>query len=241
MPPSFQIRCSGKTDRGIMRPENEDSYLVDEKRLVFAVADGLGGLPEGAAASRMATEGIGRNIKGSSNGEPADLAEIFREINREVFARGREISVDLGIGTTLTAARLSADRLLVTHVGDSGLLRFREGALQQLTVDHTMAQDMRDRLRPGEQAYIPEYFSHTLTRCIGQMETIDVDAHDFEIRSGDRYLIYTDGVTKTHELDELATMVEGINDPAELLERIIDNANERGGPDNCTAVAIYID
>ncbi|WOO42139.1 PP2C family protein-serine/threonine phosphatase [Rubellicoccus peritrichatus] len=236
-----QLRVFGKTDQGLMRSDNEDSLFIDSKRSVFAVADGLGGLPEGSMASELAVKTLGDHLRQSDPKTPLDFNSLFFSINERVFQKGHQISSEMGIGTTLTIAQIEDNLLRVGHVGDSGLIVFNSRSWRQVTHDHTMAQEMLDRLLPGEHAFIPEYFSHTLTRCIGQMARVESDYYEFELTLGDRILLFTDGVTKTMNLDEIHDEILKENDPETFVTRIIDTGNDRGGPDNITAIAIYCD
>ena len=236
---NFSLQAFGQTDQGLMRSENEDSFLVDETRQVFAVADGLGGLPEGSRASSLATDTLAGILTALPDGRPVDFVRTFEQVNLRVFEEGRRISADMGIGTTLTVAEFDRNQLRVGHVGDTGLVIFGADAWRQVTRDHTMAQDMLDRLHPGEHAYIPEYFSHTLTRCIGQLATIQVDTYEDVIQPGERALIFSDGVTKTMEMDEVHDRILRAESPRQIVEWIIKTANRRGGPDNVTAIALF--
>lgn len=238
---SFSIRAFGQTDQGLMRSENEDSYFVSDPHYLFAVADGLGGLPEGSVASGLATQVIQEYLADLEPGAAVDFAKLFERVNIRVFEKGRTISADMGIGTTLTVAQFMQDRFRIGHVGDTGLVVFGPESWRQVTRDHTMAQDMLDRLRPGEHAYIPEYFSHTLTRCIGQLSTIQVDTYEDVIEPGERALLFSDGVTKTMEMDEVHEKILAADSPKALVEDIIETANMRGGPDNVTAIAVFFD
>ncbi|QYY35347.1 PP2C family serine/threonine-protein phosphatase [Ruficoccus sp. ZRK36] len=232
----------GATDRGLMRSENEDALLVDAKRGFFAVADGLGGLPEGAMASEIAIELLSKWAQQHKEGESVRFRPVFDHINEAVYQRGREISADLGIGTTLTAAYLHARQLTIGHIGDTALVVFKaDGTWEQLTQDHTMAQEMLDQLQPGEDAYIPDYFNHTLTRCLGQMGEIKTDIIEAILEPGDRVLIFSDGVTKTHNMDEVQELIFSVSRPQTFVKSLIKTANERGGPDNITAIALFIE
>ena len=233
------FRSYGGTDRGLEREENEDALLVDDVHKVFAVADGLGGLPQGAYASRLAVEALERILKEREGLKGVDFRDLFQEINKEVHIAGEKVNKELGIGTTLTMAQVTDGEVLIAHVGDTGIFRFRKGECKKLTVDHTMAQEMRSRLDPDEDIYIPEYFSHTLTRCIGQLASLKCDFYRYEIEPGDRLLMFSDGVTKVFEEGELVECVIKVASPQELVNNIIDFANERGGPDNCTAIALF--
>jgi len=224
-----------------MRSDNEDSYFVSEEQRIFAVADGLGGLPEGSVASKLAVEVINEFVDDWDAGTPMDFARLFEKVNLRVFEKGRTISADMGIGTTLTVAHLMQDHLRIGHVGDTGLVVFSENSWRQITRDHTMAQDMLDRLRPGEHAYIPEYFSHTLTRCIGQLATIKVDTYEDSVQPGERAVLFSDGVTKTMEMDEVHEKILHADSPRAFVQDVIETANQRGGPDNVTAIGLFFD
>ncbi|MBC2594064.1 serine/threonine-protein phosphatase [Ruficoccus amylovorans] len=238
-PARLTLQTYGQTDRGLMRSDNEDGLLVDPAKGVFAVADGLGGLPEGAMASEVAIEVLGEWAAQLNPGTVVDFAPVFARINEEVCKRGREISSDLGIGTTLTAVHVVGDRLDVGHIGDTALVVFKPGQWHQLTSDHTMAQEMLNQLNPGENAYIPDYFNHTLTRCLGQLGKVKTDTFTARIEPGDRLLICSDGVSKTMTMDEVHTLILAANSPKSFVRRLIALANERGGPDNTTAIAIF--
>lgn len=230
----------GQTDRGLMRSENEDALLMDPDYGLFAVADGLGGLPEGALASEMAVNLLQKIFRKTKPSAP-DFQLLFQDVNRQVFTEGRIHNSELGIGTTLTALQLVEDSIYIGHVGDSGAILYRkEASPLPLTKDHTMAQDMLDRLRPGEHAYIPEYFHHTLTRCIGQTPSLQCDTSRHQVKSGDRILLYTDGVTKTIKPQEIVSRIHSFPDPQSLVDWIIQEGNARGGPDNITAIALFI-
>ena len=175
-------------------------------------------------------------------GEP-DFTQVFRTINDRVRDEGQKISGEIGIGTTLTVAFFRGSEMTLAHVGDSALFLMRDGEMTQMTKDHTMEQDLLDRMTPEEKAraVIPEYFAHTLTRCIGQADELDCDLHKIEIKKGDRILLVSDGVTKTHTDEEIAVHLGSSATPEICTVGYIHTANERGGPDNSTAITLFID
>ena len=237
---TLPFQAYAQTDRGLQRERNEDAFLALPKQGFFAVADGLGGLPEGALASMVAVEQLQTCLAAPGRNGKIDFEQLFNVINARVYEEGRKISADVGIGTTLTAVKISRGHLEVGHVGDSGVLLFRPGQeVRQLTTDHTMAEEMRARLRPGDNMYIPDYYTHTLTRCIGQAGEIDVDHFAIPVLTGDRIFLYTDGVTKVLQLDELNQQIWLDDSPEKFVERIIHLGNQRGGPDNITGIAIF--
>jgi protein phosphatase len=239
--PIVSFKAFGQTDLGLMREHNEDAFLALPRHAFFAVADGLGGLPQGALASTLAVECLQKWFNTPGRNGRLDLRHLFNLANQRVNDEGRLVSNEVGIGTTLTAFRLGRGQIDVGHVGDSGLYQFRRGEpARKLTTDHTMAEEMRARLRPGDNMYIPDYYTHTLTRCIGQTGEIQVDVFTAPVQAGDRLLLYTDGVTKVFQEKELTETVWASDTPEKLVARLVKLGNERGGPDNLTAVAVFL-
>jgi protein phosphatase len=237
----MKVSCYGATDRGQVREHNEDAMSVDENRRVYCVADGLGGLPEGALASRIATEELANWLGEHPHDKPLQLGPLFQHINKRVIEQGREISEDVGIGTTLTLCEIREWRARIGHIGDTVLFKLRGETFRQLTTDHTMEQEIKDRLRPGEEAYIPEYFAHTLTRCIGQDMGGSPDIFEEAISPGDRLLLASDGITKVFEDPEIRRQLMEAETAEKLVSFFIEEGNNRGGPDNLTAVALFIE
>ncbi len=231
----FKLQSFGFSDPGLLRSRNEDSFLADDTAGIYAVADGLGGLPGGDIASDAATKALTEEIR---NGN-FDMEHAFLAINNGVQQAGTSVSTDLGIGTTLTVIKVEGTKALIGHVGDTGILLFRDDRCTKLTRDHTMAEEVKSRLKPGQQVSIPDHYSHTLTRCIGQIEELEVDLCPFDLQPGDRLLVFSDGVTKTHSMQELEVILRHSTDPEAAVRKIVKTANERGGPDNCTAIAIF--
>lgn len=238
---ALKIRAYGLTDRGLMRDENEDNLFMDEFRHVFAVADGLGGLPEGSRASTVAVTRLRELVEELGLDAPLNFQYCVDIIQQAVCEAGKDIADEIGMATTLTIAQIIGKTLRIGHVGDSGVFLYRDHRQEQLTVDHTMAQDIIDRMHASERVSIPEYYHHTLTRCVGQTGDIDVDIYEYELHRGDRLLLYTDGVTKTWKDSELTASFNLASEPAALAHQIIDVANQRGGPDNITAIALFIE
>ena len=238
----MKISSFALTDIGKMRSLNEDAFLLDDDLHVYAVADGLGGLPEGALASNLAVQHLQETlISKTSNGTP-DYEKVFHFINQKIFKVGRKISSKTGIGTTLTVVKLNGEEMTIGHVGDSTVFLFRADNCQQLTTDHTMEQDVIDRLGPDASLDTPSFYAHTLTRCIGQEDTIVTDILHHQLEEGDRILICSDGISKTLSGDELLNELSAAATPEDFLRTVIQLINnDHGGPDNSTGIAIFID
>lgn len=239
---SLQFTAYGQTDRGLIRARNEDSLLCDEQRGVFAVADGLGGLPQGDIASKTAIDELKRQIAKIRPGKLLPWKTIFEKINQAVIQTATHHGKGVNLGTTLTAVQVLPGRKLhIGHVGDSGIFLFNRRRSAQLTTDHTLAQIEIAKHGKKVLQELPDFFTHTLTRCIGQPTAIQVDTLEIPLLNKERILLYTDGVTKTWELAELRTAAMEATTPKALVTTIIDVANQQGGPDNITAIALFFD
>ena len=234
----MQLDSHGISDIGLARRRNEDSFLVDRNRAAFAVADGLGGLPNGALASSTAITMLANALAGRL--EPNGLEGLFQDINLEIYKLGQHLNPDTGIGTTLTVGMVHRNSLVIAHVGDTAIYRFRPESWGQLTVDHTLEQEIRSRPDYNPQIPIPRRHSHVLTRCLGQIEDLPVDTASVPLASGDRILFCSDGVTLAITPDEIHERIFQAASPDRAVRDLIDLANERDGLDNATAIALFI-
>ena len=237
---SITLETFGLSDIGKAREMNEDALLVDDKHQVFAVADGLGGLPRGALASSLTIQYVVQQVALMNPGVTVEWPAVFSYVNLRVYREGHKINREIGIGSTLTIARIEGKHMSVGHVGDCTIFLCRNTKFKKITRDHTMEEEIRSRLQPGEETYIPEYFTHTLTRCIGQQETIEVDIFERTLQKGDRILICSDGITKAVAPEELHEGISSSAQPEAFVRKIIATANHRGGPDNATGIAIFV-
>src|SRR5436305_3610715 len=152
----LSLRAAALSDIGRVRRENEDRYLLDEKLMLFGVADGVGGLPGGAEAAQLAVEEITEAMRSTgANGDP-DLVSIVLRANKAVAALGHKMSPAMGIGTTLTIGCVRADALQLAHVGDSRCYGAHAGKFSRLTEDHSVENEARLRRARGEVVYYHE-------------------------------------------------------------------------------------
>jgi protein phosphatase len=230
------------SDVGLVRSGNEDSYLCG--RTVFAVADGLGGHQGGEVASAAAVEPLAA-LDGRGFADPGEAAEALavaiRQANTAILDQAAGNPELWGMGTTLTAAALAGDRRLqLAHVGDSRAYLLRDGALDQLTTDHTVVGELvrRGRLTPGQAAVHPD--RSILTRAVGLDPTVPVDLPDpLELHPGDQVLLCSDGLTEAVGDDRIADLLSTATDGDAACRSLIDAANAAGGPDNITVVLIH--
>jgi protein phosphatase len=235
------LRSAALSDIGRVRRNNEDRFLDDEVRMFFGVADGVGGLPGGAEAAKATIDEVVAGLTQVPAGAEPDLEAIVQRANFRVRALGAEISPVMGIGSTLTFGIVRQDTLHLAHVGDSRCYGWRNGAIAQLTEDHSVENEARLRRAKGEVIYYHEANRNALTRCIGQPGSPGVDVIARVLRPGDRYLFCTDGVTRLIRDHELGEMLGEENEPEALLREIIALAIRRGGPDNATGVLVFVD
>jgi PPM family protein phosphatase len=224
-------RSFAGTDTGLHRNGNEDSYLHQPDRGLFAVADGLGGLSYGEVASKMAVD----RLASVDMLEFDDLSVLVNVISHEIWEKGQQLGKGT-IGTTLTLAIVEGLYFRIAQVGDSmAYLVLPDGRNVQLTREHTLAEEYRKAGRTN----IDPYLEHVLTQCLGQEGTVvpDVFVTDFPV--GARLLLCSDGITKTVDDDSIYLALRGGSDPKEIVEGLIKRANDKGGPDNSTVVVVF--
>ncbi len=239
----MHIRLAGLTDPGLVRPTNEDAYLIDEAHQVYAVADGLGGLPGGAETSARIVQLLQKTFEtiGSLNARP-NLADLVIEINRIIVRESMEAHPFTGSGSTLTIGQLVEDSLYIAHVGDSAAYIQHSNTLEKITSDHTMAQELIDRIGESARVTMPPEYPHTLTRCIGQNDAeLRVDTTRVRIEPGDRILFCTDGLNKVLSADAIHDFLKTGDDPVVICQQLVDAANQNKGPDNITIIVGIVD
>ncbi len=227
------------SDPGRRRRRNEDSYVVDPP--LFAVADGMGGAQAGEVASRLAAAAI-REFHEADELEPERrLAAIVQEANRRIFDRSSEDRNASGMGTTVTAALVEGDRVTLGHVGDSRAYRFRAGALEQLTDDHSLVADLvrGGRLSPEEAGSHPQ--RSVITRALGTDPAVDVDTLTVTPEDGDVYLLCSDGLTSMISDEDIQEIVRGASGLEEAASKLVKAANRSGGEDNITVVLFRVE
>jgi serine/threonine protein phosphatase PrpC len=237
----LSLRAAALTDIGKVRKENEDRFLLDQEHMVFGVADGVGGLPGGGEAAQLAVDEIASEILKRPLHDESQFVAAVQQVNLAVAALGQQLSPSMGIGTTLTFGCIHDGVLTIAHVGDSRSYGVRNSELTRLTEDHSVENEARLRRAKGEVVYYHEANRNALTRCIGQPTRPDVDVIVRPVSAGDRYLFCSDGVTRMVPDSDLRSLLSRHDDPKKAVEEIVSLAVRRGGPDNATAVAVFID
>lgn len=241
----MRISCAGNTDVGVVRAGNEDNFLLDCPRGLFIVADGMGGHAAGEVASEMAVQIITEQLgilRGLSDGDAAGRMRVaIQRANQAIFERTLAEHDKRGMGTTITVMTLFSRRYLIGQVGDSRAYLLRSGDLFQLTKDHSYVQEQVDAglLTPDQARTHP--YSNVITRCVGANEEVAGDVYFGNLEAGDVVLLATDGLTGMLEDDQLRGIMKEEENPETCVNRMITEANRRGGLDNITAIVVRID
>jgi len=239
MPTAKQTEMYGQSMTGQVRVNNEDSLAFDAAAGIAIVADGMGGHSGGETASVIAVsaalQALYRNIDdipGDSRSGPSTLLDnAMRRANQAVIEAADRNRQNLGMGTTLLATRFDHHRLTVGNIGDCRLYRFRENQLKCLTRDHTLVAETGDRT----------FSPNILTRAIGMRETPTPDIYTLSSKSGDLYLLCSDGLSGPISDPQIRiTLADfGANLEATSTE-LFRLANAAGSPDNVTLILVKV-
>lgn len=234
------IASSGHSDVGFVREKNEDSFLVDESKGIYAVADGVGGLPFGALASRLAVRFFGSLVHDAGIcSTEEEFRGIAHSVHKNIVECGSLVGGENGIGTTFSGLRIIGNKMLFAHVGDSSIFLKNGQGLSKISKNHTLGDELIEKHGPEAADDMPEHYMHTLTRCMGQDIDFDVDVGVRELVAGDVFLICSDGVTNMVQTSDIAEML-GSMEPQPFVRALIDLANQNGGTDNSTAVCLKV-
>lgn len=240
------MRIVAKTDIGLIRTSNQDSYAAGELPGSVAwavVCDGMGGTNGGNLASSTAVKIISERISSSYRQGMSFLSikNMFMSAiiaaNVSVFEMSKEKPELSGMGTTVVVAIVADERVYVAHAGDSRAYILSSGKLHQLTKDHSFVQEMVDsgKLTADEAREDPR--KNLITRALGVSEDLQIDFCEEEIKENDVLLICTDGLTNYVEPEEIYELTDD-GKFYEFAERLVNRANNNGGGDNVTVVTV---
>jgi protein phosphatase len=236
----MRLVFAAATDVGRMRKNNEDSYLSSQP--VAAVADGMGGHSAGEVASAIAIEELAAlGSRGPWENETAatdDLKQAILRANRrirETAAGDRKLN---GMGTTLVALLEDGDMVHVANVGDSRGYLLRQGELSQVTVDHSLVQELVDdgRLSPEDAERHPQ--RSVITRALGIDPEVEFDLFTYKLQVGDRLLLCSDGLSDVVEPAQIRNVLLRVRNSHQAARKLVTVANEQGGPDNITVIVV---
>jgi len=240
----YVLHVGGYTAQGA-RSNNEDRYVVDPVNNVYLVADGMGGQDRGEQASGMAAEIIPRVVQdrlAAQDDAGKAVQQALAEANQAIIDAGRNQPVGRRMGATAVLAVRRENQFYVAGLGDSRAYLIRGDTIDQLTVDHSVAQALvaSGVLSPEEARHSP--WQHVLHRFLGCAEMAEgAEVHPFTPQAGDRLLLASDGLTNHVNEDDLREGAKHHADPQVWAEHLVRIALERGSRDNVTCVVIAFD
>jgi protein phosphatase len=244
----------GATDVGKKRDLNEDQFLTLEKEGLMVVCDGMGGHAAGEVASNLASETIGAIFRTDMDRIKPVLSEMddslpetaqklitaVRLANRRIYNMALENTSQKGMGTTVVSLAITPDgHICIAHVGDSRAYRIRNDEIIPMTVDHSFVQELLQDKEISEEEAKDFGAKNVITRALGTKFAVKVDIRVEPIVEGDQYLLCSDGLTGQVEDEEIRkTLSEADGDLKLASERLIQQANDTGGPDNITVALL---
>lgn len=248
-----ELEFSSRTDTGLIRAHNEDSIVHSEDYGLAVLADGMGGYNAGEVASGIATnifhealieaiETKGWNPRGKrSKLVQSTLLEAVEAANEAILEAARIDPNCTGMGTTIVAALFYQDRLTIVHVGDSRAYRYRDGALEPITRDHSLLQEQIDAGLIDEDMARFATNKNLITRAVGVDQAVEPEIHDHQTLPGDIYLLCSDGLSDmliTEEIQDVLNRSDLTLD--EKSDLLISKANHNGGKDNSSVILVRV-
>lgn len=231
------ILCAFRTDVGKVRANNQDAPIVSEKLRLYGVADGMGGHKGGEVASTSARDDLLRELEGKTP-SVATLSGAIEEVNRQIYHQQEHDDALTGMGTTLSVLWMSDNFVYIGHVGDSRVYLLRDGEFKQMTLDHSLVEQLvREGVLTEEEAQ-NHPMRNIITRAIGTDESVEVDVVVEERRKGDLWLACSDGL---HGLVDDRQMRDALRQyaPEKAADVLLKAALDAGGRDNVTLLIVH--
>jgi serine/threonine protein phosphatase PrpC len=240
---TLAVEAQAVTDRGLneRRPLNEDSFLADSGRFIFAVADGVGGAEAGEVASQTAIEVLDEAFRHQSDGDDVeDLMELaIQRANASIHQMAQDHAKFSMMATTIVAFHLKGNIATIGHVGDSRLYRLTtDGELVRETEDHSVVEEevRAGRMTAEQAAHHPS--KNVISRALGAEDSVEVDLKTIEVEDGTEFLLCTDGITRHITDAELRQLLVTYDNLKALCDELKSRCYERGAEDNLTAVVV---
>ncbi len=248
----LRIEVAGETDVGRKRTHNEDNFAIFAEFGLYIVADGMGGHASGEVASKMAVDTLHEFFEATADDpertwpykmdrskgyEENRLITAIKLANLRIYETAQRNSKQRGMGTTIVSMFAVEDGIYVAHVGDSRAYRIRDGQLDQMTEDHSLLNDYKKMKKLTEEEIANFPHKNVIVRALGMKDTVKVDTGFDAPRAGDTVLLCSDGLAGPISDEQiLSIVVEHGADLSQCTHRLIEAANEAGGPDNVTCV-----
>jgi protein phosphatase len=246
---SLFVEVAGKTDVGCVRQNNEDNFGYDSRYGIYVVCDGMGGQAAGEVASKLAVdtvlgyfrnESTSDNFSGGGDGLSTRahvLGSAIRLANAEIYISAR-LPGQSGMGSTIVAVLVQDEFYAIGHAGDSRIYLIRDGAIQQLTQDHSLVMEqVRRGLLTKEEAQRSE-MQNIIIRALGPDEKVDADLEDHVAAAGDILLLCSDGLNRHVSDDQILKITKGTSELQQMADRLIESARAGGGSDNITVLLL---
>jgi len=238
----LRIEYGVKSDQGMVRGSNEDSYIANGRNKIFLVADGMGGHAAGEVASQITASTVDEVAAGGSDSNMEDLLQLaVQQANTRVYEAQKIKSEYRGMGSTLTVLAFRENRYYLAQVGDSRAYLLRDDTLNQLTRDHSVVWPLFESgvLSKDDISRHPQ--KNLITRSIGTHPEVEVDLQNGAALEGDLYLLCSDGLTDVLSDSDILQLISRTGmDPQRISENLVRAANSGGGPDNVTAVIVRL-
>jgi serine/threonine protein phosphatase PrpC len=238
------IEFIGKTDVGLIRANNEDTFVVSDRASFCLVADGMGGAAAGEMASQIfaqtADEIFSSNIPATEQEAIDCVQSTFRKANDRILAHAAQYPAHQGMGCTAEVLVFTSSGFVIGHMGDSRTYRFRQGILKQLTKDHSLVQDQIDQGLITEAQARSHSMRNVILRAVGVRPSPALDTLRGPVYAGDLFLLCSDGLTDMVDDNEISQVLGLTGDVAIKSEHLIDLAKRAGGKDNITVVLAEI-
>jgi len=238
----MRVCAFGQSDPGLVRQSNEDHFGLFPEQNLYIVADGMGGHVAGEVASRIAVESMRKYFEAPEHARqnPADrLREAIKSANSTVVSAGECDPALNGMGTTIVAVCALLNTVIVGHVGDSRIYRYRKNRVEQLTQDHSLINDYvrQGLVTPEDAAHHP--MRHVISRALGMSVQVEVEIARHSPQAGDVFLLCSDGLSnKVTSSDMHALLVAAVDDLEKTADALIMRAKDNGGEDNITVLLV---
>ena len=228
------------TDKGNRRSLNEDyfSYIEEEDYSIYVVADGMGGHNAGEVASKMAAEGVVEYIKANITkiNDKDILTKSIEKVNDDIYEYSMQDQKYSGMGTTITAALVTKQKIIIANVGDSSSFGVKEDKLIKLTKDHSLVQELVDLGTITEEQAAKHPKKNIITRAVGINSKVNVDIFYIEKNEYDMFLLCSDGLTNEVPKEDIIDILCLKCDLDEKSKQLVELAKKNGGRDNITVL-----
>lgn len=235
-----KIEFSGKTDVGLVRSNNEDTFVVNSEAIYCLVADGMGGAAAGETASRIFAQTAGEVFtphgKTDETSVMSCVQETFQRANDLILSHVTRHPEHTGMGCTAELVAFSPDGFVIGHMGDSRTYLYRDSLLHQLTKDHSFVQEQIDQGVISPEQARSHKMRNVILRAVGVRPSLELDTICGTVLPNDLFLLCSDGLTDMVEDVEISNILEQNGDLPDKALRLIELAKEAGGKDNITVV-----